>query len=155
MVTDLAGTQISSLMETLPGIAKVLRSPVADALITVLRAASGQGAFTAADADELLRFAVRRNLLGAEESEQVLGEVREALANQAAMARAVAKAGRASARAAKAAARARSATKPASKAGSARKPATRKPARPAARAKTARTTTRKPARAAKVARKKK
>ena len=38
-VTDLGGTQISTLMETLPGIAQVLRSPVADALVNLIRAA--------------------------------------------------------------------------------------------------------------------
>ena len=37
-MTDLAGTQLSNLLETLPGIAKVLRSPVADAIVS-----SGQG----------------------------------------------------------------------------------------------------------------
>ena len=32
-MTELGGTQISSLMEVLPGIAQVLRSPVADAIV--------------------------------------------------------------------------------------------------------------------------
>ena len=40
MATELGSTQISTLLETLPGIANVLRSPVADALVNVIRAAA-------------------------------------------------------------------------------------------------------------------
>ena len=40
MVSELGGSQISTLLETLPGIANVLRSPVADALVNVIRAAA-------------------------------------------------------------------------------------------------------------------
>ena len=36
MVSELGGSQISTLLETLPGIANVLRSPVADALSSVI-----------------------------------------------------------------------------------------------------------------------
>ena len=43
MVTELGGSQISTLLETLPGIANVLRSPVADALGSVIRAAARVG----------------------------------------------------------------------------------------------------------------
>ena len=79
-MTDLAGTQLSNLLETLPGIAKVLRSPVADAIVSLVKAASGQGAFNPADVDELLKFAVRRNLMAAEEGDRILLEAKNALA---------------------------------------------------------------------------
>ena len=90
-MTDLAGTQLSSLLETLPGIARVLRSPVADAFIGVIRAATGQGAFNVADAEEILRYAVRRNLVAAEESERVLAEAHAGMVQQAVAAKANAK----------------------------------------------------------------
>ena len=76
VATELGGTQISSLMEVLPGIAKVLRSPVADAIVNLIRAACRVREFDIADADEMLKFAVRRNLMGQEESERVLAEAR-------------------------------------------------------------------------------
>ena len=76
MVTELGGTQISSLMEVLPGIAQVLRSPVADAIVNLIRAACRVREFDLADADEMLKFAVRRNLMSADESERVLAEAR-------------------------------------------------------------------------------
>ena len=76
MVTELGGTQISSLMEVLPGIAQVLRSPVADAIVNLIRAACRVREFDLADADEMLKFAVRRNLMAQEESERVLAEAR-------------------------------------------------------------------------------
>lgn len=79
-MTDLAGTQLSNLLETLPGIAKVLRSPVADAIVALVKAASGQAAFVPADVEELMKFAVRRNLMNAEESERVLFEAKQAMA---------------------------------------------------------------------------
>ena len=37
-MTELGGSQITSLLETLPGIAQVLRSPVADAIVNLIRA---------------------------------------------------------------------------------------------------------------------
>ena len=78
-MTDLAGTQLSNLLETLPGIAKVLRSPVADAIVALVKSASGQGPFNPADVDELLKFAVRRNLMAAEEGDRILLEAKNAL----------------------------------------------------------------------------
>ena len=72
----MGGTQISSLMEVLPGIAQVLRSPVADAIVNLIRAACRVREFDIADADEMLKFAVRRNLMAQEESERVLAEAR-------------------------------------------------------------------------------
>lgn len=78
MVSELGGSQISTLLETLPGIANVLRSPVADALVNTIRAAARIGEFAPADAEELVRYAVRRGLLGSEEGDRVLADVQEA-----------------------------------------------------------------------------
>lgn len=79
MPAELGGSQISSLLETLPGIASVLRSPVADALVKALRAAAGLGELAPEDAEELVRYAVRRGLIGADEGDRVLAEVQDAL----------------------------------------------------------------------------
>jgi len=79
MPAELGGSQISSLLEALPGIASVLRSPVADALIKAMRAAAGLVDFTQEDAEELVRYAVRRGLIGPDEGDRVLGEVQEGL----------------------------------------------------------------------------
>ena len=78
MVSELGGSQISTLLETLPGIANVLRSPVADALGSVIRAAARLAEFNVEDADELVRYATRRGLLGQEEGDRLLGEVHAA-----------------------------------------------------------------------------
>jgi hypothetical protein len=78
-MTELAAPQISSLMEALPGIAAVLRSPVATAIVDLIRAGVGLRDFRLEDAEELLKFGVRRNLLDEAEAEQVLAEVREAV----------------------------------------------------------------------------
>src|SRR2546430_17130280 len=64
MPAELGGSQISSLLEAPPRIARVLRSPVADALVKALRAAAGVGDFSAEDAQELVRYAVRRGVIG-------------------------------------------------------------------------------------------
>ena len=79
MPAELGGSQISSLLEALPGIASVLRSPVADALIKAMRGAAGLADFTLADAEELVRYAVRRGLIGPDEGDRVLSEVQEGL----------------------------------------------------------------------------
>ena len=79
MPAELGGSQISSLLEALPGIASVLRSPVADALVKAIRAAAGVGDFLAEDAEELVRYAVRRGLIGPDEGDRVLAEVQVAL----------------------------------------------------------------------------
>ena len=79
MPTELGGSQISSLLEALPGIASVLRSPVADALVKAIRAAAGIGEFEIDDAEELVRYAVRRGLIGPDEGERVLADVQGAL----------------------------------------------------------------------------
>ena len=78
MVSELGGTQISTLLETLPGIANVLRSPVADALGNVILAAARLTEFNIADADELVRYATRRGLLGQDEGDRLLAEVHAA-----------------------------------------------------------------------------
>ena len=78
MVSELGGSQISTLLETLPGIANVLRSPVADALGSVIRAAARVGEFEVADAEELVRYATRRGLLGMDEGDRLLAEVHAA-----------------------------------------------------------------------------
>jgi hypothetical protein len=82
-VTELGGTQISSLMEVLPGIAQVLRSPVADAIVNLIRAACRVREFDLADAEEMLKYAVRRNLMAAEESDRVLAEARAIIQRRA------------------------------------------------------------------------
>ncbi|MGE0351877.1 MAG: hypothetical protein AB7I33_09460 [Gemmatimonadales bacterium] len=83
MATDLGGSQISTLLETLPGIANVLRSPVADALINVIRAGARLGEFNLSDAEELIHYAVRRSLVAPTEGDQVLEEVRESVRKRA------------------------------------------------------------------------
>lgn len=79
MPAELGGSQISSLLEALPGIASVLRSPVADALVKAIRAAAGIGEFEIDDAEELVRYAVRRGLIGPDEGDRVLTEVQGGL----------------------------------------------------------------------------
>ena len=79
MPAELGGSQISSLLEALPGIASVLRSPVADALVKAIRAAVGMGEFAVEDAEELVRYAVRRGLIGPDEGDRVLSDAQAAL----------------------------------------------------------------------------
>lgn len=78
MVSELGGSQISTLLETLPGIANVLRSPVADALGNVIRAGARLAEFNVQDAEELLRYATRRGLMGQDEGDRLLAEVHAA-----------------------------------------------------------------------------
>ena len=82
-MTELGGSQITSLMEVLPGIAQVLRSPVADAIVNLVRAACRVREFELNDAEEVLRYAVRRNLMSGEESERVLAEARASVERRA------------------------------------------------------------------------
>ena len=70
MAGELGSSQLSTLLETLPGIARVLRSPVADALVNMIRAGAGTGTFKYDDAAELIQYAVRRSLLGDSEGEE-------------------------------------------------------------------------------------
>lgn len=83
MVTELGGAQISSLLETLPGIAQVLRSPVADAFVVLIRQASRHADFQVGPAEEVLKYSVRRNLMSQDESDRILAEVREGLQRRA------------------------------------------------------------------------
>ena len=83
MATDLGGTQISTLMETLPGIAHVLRSPVADAFVNLIRAGVRVRDFDMADAEEILKYAVRRNLMAQDESDRVMTEAKGAMEKRA------------------------------------------------------------------------
>ncbi|GIW53016.1 MAG: hypothetical protein KatS3mg081_2371 [Gemmatimonadales bacterium] len=75
MAGELGGSQISALLEAVPGIANVLRSPVADALVNLIRAGAGLGEFRYEDAEELVHYAVRRGLIGSDEGEKLLQEV--------------------------------------------------------------------------------
>lgn len=75
MPGELAGSQISALLEAVPGIANVLRSPVADALVNMIRAGAGLGEFREDDAQELVQYAVRRGLVGSDEGERLLQEI--------------------------------------------------------------------------------
>jgi hypothetical protein len=88
MAADLGGSQISALLESVPGIRNVLRSPVADALVNMIRAGAGLRPFAFAEADELVQYAVRRGLIGASEGDQVLADVRDAEATARRQARA-------------------------------------------------------------------
>jgi hypothetical protein len=78
VVSELGGAQISTLLESLPGIATVLRSPVADALVNVIRAAARLSEFDIADADELVKYATRRSLLAEEEGDRLMADLQAA-----------------------------------------------------------------------------
>ncbi len=83
MATELSSGAISSILESVPGIAHVLRSPVADAMVNLSRAAAGVGPFHIQDARELIRYAVRRGLIGSDEGDRVTAEVEGAAAAKA------------------------------------------------------------------------
>ena len=78
MTQELGGTQVSALLETVPGIASVLRSPVADALVNMIRAGAGLGEYRVEDTRELIQYAVRRGLIGSEEGERLTADLEEA-----------------------------------------------------------------------------
>lgn len=83
MGSELGSSQISSLMETLPGIAQVLRSPVADAIVHLSRAAARLEEYQIGHSEELLRYAVRRSLLNPDEAERVIAELQAAVQRRA------------------------------------------------------------------------
>jgi hypothetical protein len=83
VATELSSGAISSILESVPGIAHVLRSPVADAMVNLSRAAAGVGPFRIQDARELIRYAVRRGLIGSDEGDRVAAEVEGAAAVKA------------------------------------------------------------------------
>ena len=78
MAADLGGSQISALLESVPGIVNVLRSPVADAIVNMIRAGAGVRPFSYQYAEELVQYAVQRGLIGAAEGDEVLEDVRSA-----------------------------------------------------------------------------
>ncbi len=82
MAARLGGSQISSLLETVPGIASVLRSPVADAIVNMVRAGAGIGTFDNGMAKELIQYAIRRGLLPIAEGDELLAEVEATMAKK-------------------------------------------------------------------------
>lgn len=79
MATELSSGAISSILEAVPGIATVLRSPVADAIVNLSRSGCGLQPFDPKDAHELIKYAVRRGLIRSEEGDRVTAEVNEAV----------------------------------------------------------------------------
>jgi hypothetical protein len=75
VATELTSTTITNILEAVPGIKTVLRSPAADAMVNLTRAAAGVGSFEIKDARELMRFAFRRGLINNEEHDRVLADV--------------------------------------------------------------------------------
>lgn len=75
MATELTSGAISNILEAVPGIATVLRSPVADAIVNLSRAAAGVIPFDKKDAHELIKYAVRRGLIRSDEGDRVAQEV--------------------------------------------------------------------------------
>ncbi len=75
MATELSSGAITSILEAVPGIATVLRSPVADAIVNLSRAAAGLIPFNPKDAHELIRYAVRRGLIRSDEGDRVAAEI--------------------------------------------------------------------------------
>jgi hypothetical protein len=76
MTPELGGSQISALLESVPGIARVLRSPVADGIVNMIRAGARLEPFNRTDAEELIRFAIRRSLITETEGDKVLSEIK-------------------------------------------------------------------------------
>ena len=75
VATELSSGAISSILEAVPGIATVLRSPVADAIVNLSRSAAGLVPFDPKYAHELIRYAVRRGLIRSDEGDRVAGEI--------------------------------------------------------------------------------
>lgn len=79
MATELSSGAISSILEAVPGIATVLRSPVADAIVNLSRSGCGLQPFDPKDAHELIKYAVRRGLIRSDEGDRVAAEVDQAV----------------------------------------------------------------------------
>jgi len=79
VATELTSTTITNILEAVPGIKTVLRSPAADAMVRLTRAAASVGPFEIKDARELMRFAFRRGLINNEEHDKVLSDVEGAV----------------------------------------------------------------------------
>jgi hypothetical protein len=75
MATELSSGAITNILEAVPGIATVLRSPVADAIVNLSRAAAGLIPFNKKDSNELIRYAVRRGLIRSDEADRVSAEI--------------------------------------------------------------------------------
>jgi hypothetical protein len=75
MATELSSGAITNILEAVPGIATVLRSPVADAIVNLSRAAAGLIPFNKKDSSELIRYAVRRGLIRSDEADRVTAEI--------------------------------------------------------------------------------
>jgi hypothetical protein len=75
VATELSSGAISSILEAVPGIATVLRSPIADAIVNLSRAAADIIPFDPKDAHELIRYAVRRGLIRSDEGDRVTAEI--------------------------------------------------------------------------------
>jgi hypothetical protein len=75
VATELTSTTITNILEAVPGIKTVLRSPAADAMVNLTRAAAGLVPFEIKYARELMRFAFRRGLINNEEHDTVLADV--------------------------------------------------------------------------------
>lgn len=75
MATELSSGAITNILEAVPGIATVLRSPVADAIVHLSKAAAGIIPFDKKDAHELIKYAVRRGLIRSDEGDRVTAEI--------------------------------------------------------------------------------
>jgi hypothetical protein len=84
---------MASILEAVPGIATVLRSPIADAIVNLSRAAAGIIPFDQKDSQEMLRYAVRRGLIRSDEGDRVAAEIEAALKVQKSAARAATRPG--------------------------------------------------------------
>jgi hypothetical protein len=84
---------MASILEAVPGIATVLRSPIADAIVNLSRAAAGIIPFDQKDSQEMLRYAVRRGLIRSDEGDRVAAEIEAALKMQKSAARAASRTG--------------------------------------------------------------
>jgi hypothetical protein len=79
MAGELGESQLSSLLESVPGLASVLRSPVADAIVNMIRAGAGMGDFRHQDARELVQYATRRGLIPTAEGAELMEQVEDAV----------------------------------------------------------------------------
>lgn len=92
MATELSSGAMASILEAVPGIATVLRSPIADAIINLSRAGAGLIPFDPRDAHEMLRYAVRRGMIRSDEGDRVAAEIDAAAKAMKSAARAAARA---------------------------------------------------------------
>jgi polyhydroxyalkanoate synthesis regulator phasin len=88
MARELGGSQISALLESVPGIRSVLRSPVADAIVHMIRVAAGLESFRLDQAQELVQYSVRRGLISADEGDELMQDVSASARGRRAAARA-------------------------------------------------------------------